>query len=265
MRGASALAAIHRGGIEPLLATRAEFAHQLRCENHTLKRSLTDPRLFSGTGNAYSDEILHHARISPLLTTARFSDEQVARLHDSTVTVLNEWIQRLRAEVVTGFPETVTAFRPAMKLHGRYGQPSLTAEPRFNAFDTPRTRPTIAPDAKQTAACSRIVRSRGCSRGTRLSRSTSWRGDVEQGYACGAELPGPRLDRNVKKGLVAARSRCAADAGKMGADFPLPGVGALSAHGAKVFVQPLQRSRHEVGAREEVATLEHNPLFGAGR
>ena len=119
VRGASALAAIHRGGIEPLLATRAEFAHQLRCENHTLKPSLTDPRLFSGIGNAYSDEILHHARISPLLTTARLSDEQVARLHDSTVTVLNECIQRLRAEVGTGFPETVTAFRPEMKVHGQ--------------------------------------------------------------------------------------------------------------------------------------------------
>ncbi len=119
----AALAAIHRGGIEPLACTREEFAHQLRRENHTLKRSLTDPRLFSGIGNAYSDEILHHARLSPLLTTARLSEPQIDTLYTSTQRVLNEWIQRLRQEVGAGFPETVTAFRPEMNVHGKYGQP----------------------------------------------------------------------------------------------------------------------------------------------
>jgi formamidopyrimidine-DNA glycosylase len=123
VRGAVAVAAIHRGGVEPLTCTEAEFVHQLRRENHTLKRSLTDPRLFSGIGNAYSDEILHHARLSPLQTTARLSDTQATRLHSSTVEVLTAWIARLRAEVGDGFPETVTAFRPEMKAHGRYGEP----------------------------------------------------------------------------------------------------------------------------------------------
>jgi formamidopyrimidine-DNA glycosylase len=123
VRGAVAMAAIHRGGVEPLACTEAEFVHQLRRENHTLKRSLTDPRLFSGIGNAYSDEILHHARLSPLQTTARLSDTQATRLHSSTVEVLTAWIARLRAEVSDGFPETVTAFRPEMKAHGRYGEP----------------------------------------------------------------------------------------------------------------------------------------------
>ncbi len=123
VQGRAALAAIDRGGIEPLACTEQDFVHQLRRENHTLKRSLTDPRLFSGIGNAYSDEILHHARLSPLLTTARLSDDQAARLHRSTVVVLTQWIERLRGEVGGGFPETVTAFRPEMKAHGRYGQP----------------------------------------------------------------------------------------------------------------------------------------------
>jgi formamidopyrimidine-DNA glycosylase len=123
VQGREALAAIHRGGIEPLECPELEFLAQLRRENHTLKRTLTDPRLFSGIGNAYSDEILHHARLSPLLTTARLSDEQGRRLYDSTRAVLLEWMERLRTEIGAGFPETVTAFRPEMKVHGRYGQP----------------------------------------------------------------------------------------------------------------------------------------------
>lgn len=123
VQGRGALTAIHRGGVEPLTCTLAEFVHQLRRENHTLKRSLTDPRLFSGIGNAYSDEILHHARLSPLITTARLTEADAERLYHSTVTVLTTWIERLRAEVGDGFPETVTAFRQEMKAHGRYGEP----------------------------------------------------------------------------------------------------------------------------------------------
>ncbi|MCE9603126.1 MAG: formamidopyrimidine-DNA glycosylase [Gemmatimonadetes bacterium] len=123
VQGRAALAAIDRGGTEPLTATAAEFAARLRSENHTLRRTLTDPRLFSGIGNAYSDEILHAARLSPLKLTSRLTDEEAERLHQATVTTLSWWIAHLRREVGNGFPETVTAFRPEMKVHGRFGEP----------------------------------------------------------------------------------------------------------------------------------------------
>jgi formamidopyrimidine-DNA glycosylase len=95
----------------------------LRSENHTLKRSLTDPRLFSGIGNAYSDEILHRARLSPLALSSRLSDDDVARLHSAVRDTLEEWTARLRAEAGETLPEKVTAFHPEMAVHGRYGQP----------------------------------------------------------------------------------------------------------------------------------------------
>jgi formamidopyrimidine-DNA glycosylase len=121
--GTSALAAFERGGLEPLEATTSEFAARLRQENHTLKRALTDPRLFSGIGNAYSDEILHRARLSPLRLTGRLADDETARLFDATRAILLEWTERLRQEAGEGFPEKVTAFRHGMAVHGRYGQP----------------------------------------------------------------------------------------------------------------------------------------------
>ena len=117
VQGRAALAAIDRGGAEPLAVTAAEFVARVRSENHTLKRTLTDPRLFSGIGNAYSDEILHAARLSPLKLTSRLTDEEVVRLHTATVATLSWWIAHLRREVGEGFPETVTAFRPEMKVH----------------------------------------------------------------------------------------------------------------------------------------------------
>ena len=123
VQGEDALAAIDRGGLEVLDATPHAFAHQLQRENHTLRRSLTDPRLFSGIGNAYSDEILHRARLSPLLLTSRMTDDEIERLRLATVAILTEWTERLRSEVGEGFPETVTAFREGMAVHGRYGQP----------------------------------------------------------------------------------------------------------------------------------------------
>jgi formamidopyrimidine-DNA glycosylase len=123
VHGSGALAAFERGGIEPLEAGLAEFAARLRLESHTLKRALTDPRLFSGIGNAYSDEILHRARLSPLKLTGRLSDEETARLHASIQAVLGEWTERLRAETGAGFPDKVTAFREGMAVHGRYRQP----------------------------------------------------------------------------------------------------------------------------------------------
>ena len=121
--GESGLAAFERGGLEPLDAEEAEFVRRLRLENHTLKRALTDPRLFSGIGNAYSDEILHRARLSPLRLTSRLSEEDAARLYHATRSVLTEWTERLRRETGQGFPGKVTAFRDGMAVHGRFRQP----------------------------------------------------------------------------------------------------------------------------------------------
>jgi len=120
VQGAAALKAMDPGGIEPLEADAAAFASRLKSENHTLKRALTDPRLFAGIGNAYSDEILHHAKLSPIALTRDLSGEDVERLYQSTRTVLRLWIDRLRSE---GVPEKVTAFRDDMAVHGRYGKP----------------------------------------------------------------------------------------------------------------------------------------------
>ena len=111
------------GGLEVLEADVATFAARLRNESHTLKRALTDPHLFSGIGNAYSDEILHRARLSPLTLTGRLEDSAVKRLHDATSTVLTEWTARLREEAGGEFPEKVTAFHPGMAVHGKFGQP----------------------------------------------------------------------------------------------------------------------------------------------
>jgi formamidopyrimidine-DNA glycosylase len=123
VEGEQALTAIDRGGIEPLAATVGEFRDALTRENHTLKRALTDPRLFSGIGNAYSDEILHAARLSPLKLTSSLTGEEVTRLYHATQACLTAWIERLRAELNGSFPEKVTAFHPGMAVHGRFGQP----------------------------------------------------------------------------------------------------------------------------------------------
>jgi len=121
--GREELRRFDRGGLEPLDASLEAFADRLHRENHTVKRSLTDPRLFSGIGNAYSDEILHRARLSPLVWTSRLSAEEIARLHQATRQVLQEWTDRLRQEAGQRFPEKVTAFRPEMAVHGKYNQP----------------------------------------------------------------------------------------------------------------------------------------------
>ena len=124
--GEAGLGAHDRGGIDVLAADRDAFAGALTRENHTVKRSLTDPRLFSGIGNAYSDEILHVARLSPLKLTSRLTDDEIARLHDATRATLRAWVERLRREAGDRFPEKVTAFHPAMAVHGRYGKPCPT-------------------------------------------------------------------------------------------------------------------------------------------
>jgi len=121
--GERSLAAFDRGGLEVLDVTVEQFSQRLRLENHTLKRALTDPRLISGIGNSYSDEILHRARLSPLSLTSKLTDDQIATLFQATRDSLTEWTERLSAEVGDDFPETVTAFREGMAVHGRYGLP----------------------------------------------------------------------------------------------------------------------------------------------
>src|SRR2546426_730931 len=123
VRGEEGVRAHDPGGLEVLGADLAAFRAALVAENHTLKRSLTDPRLFSGIGNAYSDEILHRARLSPMKLTAKLTDEEITRLHIAAKSTLTEWIDRLRAEAGSDFPSKVTAFRPEMAVHGRYGKP----------------------------------------------------------------------------------------------------------------------------------------------
>jgi formamidopyrimidine-DNA glycosylase len=123
VRGEAALAEHDRGGLEPLDAPLATFAARLRAHNHTVKRALTDPRIFSGIGNAYSDEILHRARLSPFKQTGKLGDDEVARLHAATQSVLAEWIARLREQAGAAWPKKVTAFRPEMAVHGRYKEP----------------------------------------------------------------------------------------------------------------------------------------------
>src|SRR5919197_2004816 len=119
----STLEDLDPGGAEVFAIDEAEFAARLRRENHTLKRALTDPRLFSGIGNAYSDEILHRAKLSPIAMTAKLAEEEVARLYAATRETLADWTARLRAEAAGGFPEKVTAFRDGMAGDGPHGKP----------------------------------------------------------------------------------------------------------------------------------------------
>jgi formamidopyrimidine-DNA glycosylase len=122
VQGREALATLDAGGVDVFAATLEQFASRLVLENHTLKRALTDPRLFSGIGNAYSDEILHRARLSPIALTGALDPAQIERLFDAVQATLREWIERLGREA-GDWPEKVTAFHPQMKVHGRFGQP----------------------------------------------------------------------------------------------------------------------------------------------
>jgi formamidopyrimidine-DNA glycosylase len=123
VQGRDALAELDRGGLDVLGSTTAQFAERLRSERHTIKRALTDPTLFDGIGNAYSDEILHAAKLSPFRMTSSITDDEVATLHRACITTLVRWTQLFRAEVADGFPDKVTAFRPEMAVHGKYGEP----------------------------------------------------------------------------------------------------------------------------------------------
>jgi formamidopyrimidine-DNA glycosylase len=126
VNGADGLRGLDRGGIDPLTASPGDFERALRAENHTLKRALTDPRLFSGIGNAYSDEILHAAKLSPLQLTRNLDEEELGRLQAAVSGTLRAWTDRLRAAAGDGFPEKVTAFRDEMAVHGRFGKPCPT-------------------------------------------------------------------------------------------------------------------------------------------
>jgi formamidopyrimidine-DNA glycosylase len=126
VRGEAALATFDAGGLEVLDATLDAFRAALRRERHTIKRALTDPHILAGIGNAYSDEILHRARLSPVVMTDRIGDADMERLFDATRATLVDWTERLRADVGAGFPEKVTAFRDGMAVHGRYGLPCPT-------------------------------------------------------------------------------------------------------------------------------------------
>jgi len=123
MSGWEDVLSLDRGGVEPLEVGSEEFAEALRAENRTLKRALTDPRIFSGIGNAYSDEILWSAKLSPVKRTAQMTDDEITRLHEAVITSLGEWTQRLRDEVGDDWPTKVTAFRDDMAVHGKFGQP----------------------------------------------------------------------------------------------------------------------------------------------
>jgi formamidopyrimidine-DNA glycosylase len=123
VRGEEGLADHDRGGVEPFDASLEDFTDALRRERHTLKRSLTDAKLFSGIGGAYADEIMHRAKVSPVVRTDRLADDEIARLHAASREVLGEWVDRLRIEAGEGFPEKVTAFRDEMAVHGKFGQP----------------------------------------------------------------------------------------------------------------------------------------------
>lgn len=128
VRGRESLQDLDPGGADVFSLDLAEFAALLTAGNHTLKRMLTDPRVFSGIGNAYSDEILHRARLSPIQLTQKMTDEQVERLFEAVKSTLGDWIDRLRAEVGDGFPKKVTAFRPDMAVHGKYREPCPDCE-----------------------------------------------------------------------------------------------------------------------------------------
>ncbi|MGB8685418.1 MAG: DNA-formamidopyrimidine glycosylase family protein [Candidatus Binatus sp.] len=123
VEGEAGLRSLNAGGIEPLDASLDAFSAALRSSNHTLKRSLTDPHIFSGIGNAYSDEILHRAQLSPIAMSQKLTAPEIERLYDGTRAILTEWTDRLRAEAAGEFPEKVTAFRPEMAVHGRHGMP----------------------------------------------------------------------------------------------------------------------------------------------
>jgi formamidopyrimidine-DNA glycosylase len=172
VRGRLALEALDPGGLEVLETSQEDFINALTCENHTLKRSLTDPHIFSGIGNAYSDEILHAARLSPFKQTRQLTVEEMERLWIACRQVLPVWIVRLQEETGDRFPERVTAFREGMAVHGRYEKPCPVCGTSVQRI-TRRTNRITAPPARRAAGSWPIVPSRACSNRTGPGRWTS--------------------------------------------------------------------------------------------
>ena len=171
VEGAAGLQSLSAGGIEPLEASVSAFTSALCSANHTLKRALTDSHLFSGIGNAYSDEILHRAQLSPIAMTRKLTEQELARLYETTRATLLEWIAQLRAESATTFPEKVTAFRPGMAVHGRYGQPCPRCGAKVQRIPMPATRLTTVHHVRPMAAYSPIAHYPACY--TRTGRGPS--------------------------------------------------------------------------------------------
>ena len=201
-RGEAALAGHDPGGLDVLGATAAEFARALSRERHTLRRTLTDPRLLDGIGNAYADEILHRARLSPVRMTDRLEGAELARLHAAARAVLGEWAERLSATARLAFPEKVTAFREGMAVHGRYGQPCpdcgapvqriVHAENETNYCAACQTGGGSWPTAPSRASFTRTGRgpSRSWRSGSRAARRGSRRARRRVAGVHGAEAPG---------------------------------------------------------------------------
>jgi formamidopyrimidine-DNA glycosylase len=162
VQGEAALRAHDPGGLEPLAASCESFAAALTRERHTLKRALTDPHILSGIGNAYSDEILHAAGLSPLQLTTNLDDAAMSRLFDATRMVLTSWTDRLRAEVDDGFPEKVTAFRDGWRCTAATGSRARGAAHRSSGSATRRTRSTTARGARRAAGCWPTAGCHGC-------------------------------------------------------------------------------------------------------
>jgi formamidopyrimidine-DNA glycosylase len=202
VRGEAALRALDSGGIEPLTADLDTFAAALRREQHTLKRALTDPHIFSGIGNAYSDEILWRARLSPLRMTKAATADEVARLHAATQSTLRDWVDRLTRETGDTFPEDVTAFRPEMAVHGRHRQPCPTC-------GAPVQRIAYAKnEANYCAPCQtggRLLADRALSR----LMHGDWPKTLEELERRRAEVTSPALDRapDPRPGRAPARVR----------------------------------------------------------
>ena len=173
--GEAGLRALSAGGIEPLEASLAAFTAALRAANHTLKRSITDPHIFSGIGNAYSDEILHRAQLSPIAMTQKLTPQEIERLYEATRAILIEWTDRLRAEAAGAFPEKVTAFRPGWPFMGAMASRARAARPRSSASATRATKPTIVRNARPEAACSLTALFPGCCTTTGHARWMNWK------------------------------------------------------------------------------------------
>jgi formamidopyrimidine-DNA glycosylase len=161
VRGRSALDAFRRSGVEPLEVDLARFTAALRRENHTIKRALTDPDIVSGIGNAYSDEILHRARVSPVARTQALDDAAYASIHAACRSTLSEWLDRLRREMSSGFPEQVTAFRPEMAVHGRFGQACPTCQTKVQRIRYASNECNYCPTCQTRG---RLLADRGLSR-----------------------------------------------------------------------------------------------------